>query len=112
MIPVAIPVDIAQCAPAGLTAALSREQAENLTSVLKAIADPTRLQIVSLINSQPTKQACVCDLAESISVSQPTISHHLKILHEAGLIDREKRGTWVWYSINPQQWSTLAELLR
>lgn len=111
MIPLALPVDIAQCAPRGLSVPLARSQAEELTSVLKAVAEPTRLQILSLINSQPEHKACVCDLAESIHLSQPTVSHHLKILREAGLLNREKRGTWVWYSINQSQWSKLSELL-
>lgn len=111
MIPVSLPVDIAQCAPSGLTAPLGRQQAEELTSVLKAIADPTRLQILSLINSQPDQRACVCDLADAVKVSQPTVSHHLKVLREAGLVNREKQGTWVWYSLNATQWNQVASLL-
>ena len=111
MIPLPLPVDIAQCAPSGLNVPLQRDQAEELTTVLKAIADPTRLQILSLINSQEGKQACVCDLAEAVGVSQPTVSHHVKVLREAGLLDREKRGTWVWYSINESQWKQLTEVL-
>ena len=111
MLPVTIPVDVRQCAPSGLNVPLERAQAEELTSVFKAIADPTRLQILALINAQENGQACVCDLAEAISVSQPTISHHLKIMTQAGLLDREKKGTWAWYSINRDQWSKLLDVL-
>jgi len=111
VIPIPLPVNVAQCAPAGLSSPLERKQAEELTRLLKAIADPTRLQILSLINAQPDGRACVCDLAEAISVSQPTISHHLKTLTSVGLLEREKRGTWAWYSINQQQWQSLADVV-
>jgi ArsR family transcriptional regulator len=111
MIPITLPVNVAQCAPAGLSSPLDRDQAEELTRLLKAIADPTRLQILSLINAQADGSACVCDLADAINVSQPTISHHLKILSSVGLLEREKRGTWAWYSINQQQWSSLADVV-
>lgn len=111
MIPVSLPVDIAQCAPSGLKAPLERGQAEELTRVLKAIADPTRLQILSLINSQPDSRACVCDLAEAVGLRQPTISHHLKVLTEAGLLQRERRGTWIWYSLDSHQWDRVRGLL-
>lgn len=111
MIPVDIPINLTTCAPQGLQVPLERSQAETLTAVLRAIADPTRLQILSLINSQPDQQACVCDLAEAVSLSQPTVSHHLKVLTEAGLLDRARQGTWIWYSINRQQWSQLSALL-
>ena len=111
MIPVSLPVDIAQCAPRGLQAPLERGQAEELTRVLKAIADPTRLQILSLINSQPDARACVCDLADAVGLRQPTISHHLKVLTEAGLLQRERRGTWIWYSLDSDQWERVRGLL-
>lgn len=106
-----VTVNVSQCAPRGLQAPLSRTNAEALTGILKAIADPTRLQLVALINSQEAKAACVCDLAEAVHLSQPTVSHHLKVLTEAGLLHREKKGTWVWYSVNTDQLSTLATLL-
>jgi len=111
MIPVSLPVDIARCAPSGLQAPLERGPAEELTRVLKAIADPTRLQILSLINSQPDSRACVCDLADAVGLSQPTISHHLKVLTEAGLLQRERRGTWIWYSLDTNQWDRVRGLL-
>ena len=89
------------CAPKGLTAPLSRDRAFDLAHLLKALADPARLRLVSLIRSAPTGEACVCDLTEALGLSQPTVSHHLKVLTEAGLLQRERRGTWAWYSVVP-----------
>jgi ArsR family transcriptional regulator len=82
------------CAPLGVEV-MSSEQAELITGLLKALADPIRLRLMSLIAA--TDEACVCDLTAPFDVSQPTISHHLKVLREAGLVDAERRGTWVWY---------------
>ena len=103
-------VNISGCAPQGLGASLARTQAEQLASLLKAVADPTRLQLISYINASQNSESCVCDLTEAIDLSQPTISHHLKVLTEAGLITREKRGTWVWYSVNQERWDELSTL--
>lgn len=104
-------VDVSACAPDGLANALQRPEAEQLSSLLKAIADPTRLQLISLINSSNNSEACVCNLTLPLNLSQPTVSHHLKVLTEAGLIDREKRGTWVWYRLNQLRWQELSKLL-
>ncbi len=68
--------------------------------MLKAIADPTRLQIFRIIERAPAGEACVCDLADCLGFRQPTVSHHLKVMTEAGLLNRERRGTWAWYSVN------------
>ena len=76
---------------------LSLEQAEQVAPLLKALADPVRLRLMSLVASREGGEACVCDLTGAFDLSQPTISHHLKVLHEAGLLDREKRGVWVYY---------------
>ncbi len=76
---------------------LSLEQAEQVAPLLKALADPVRLRLMSLVASREGGEACVCDLTDAFDLSQPTISHHLKVLHEAGLLDREKRGVWVYY---------------
>lgn len=105
-------VNIASCAPSGLAASLGRGQAEQLASLLKAVADPTRLQLIAYINASTKSESCVCDLTEALDLSQPTISHHLRILAEAGLISREKRGTWVWYSVNQERWDELSNLFR
>ena len=78
---------------------LSREQAEAISPVLKALADPVRLRLLSLVASHAGGEACVCDLQDAFDLSQPTISHHLKVLHEVGLLDREKRGVWVYYRV-------------
>ncbi|MDH6531947.1 ArsR family transcriptional regulator [Aurantimicrobium minutum] len=99
------------CTPLDLSAALTRPQAEQLATLLKAIADPTRLQLVSFIQASNNAEACVCNLTEPLGLSQPTISHHLKVLTEAGVIIREKRGTWAWYSVNQERWQQLAPLL-
>mgnify|MGYP000600713511 CR=1 FL=1 len=111
MTPLPLPVNVLQCAPRGLQAPLTRSNAEALTGILKAIADPTRLQLLALINSQDDKAACVCDLAEAVNLTQPTVSHHLRVLTEAGLLHREKKGTWVWYSVDSDRLSTLSALL-
>jgi len=105
------PVDVAQCAPSGLAAPIGRPEAEQLAALLKAIADPTRIQLISYINASSNAESCVCNLTEPLALTQPTVSHHLKVLSEAGLIEREKRGTWVWYSVNQARWREISELL-
>jgi ArsR family transcriptional regulator len=99
------PVDVSSCAPEGLGARIERPQAEQLATLLKAIADP-----ISYINASNNAEACVCNLTEPLALSQPTVSHHLKVLADVGLIVREKRGTWVWYSVNQERWQQLARL--
>jgi ArsR family transcriptional regulator len=74
---------------------MSANEAERITGLLKALADPIRLRLMSIIAA--SEEACVCDLTAPFAVSQPTISHHLKVLRDAGLVDSERRGTWVWY---------------
>lgn len=100
------------CVPLSLANPLSRVDAESLAKVLKALADPTRLQLVSLIKSAPQGEACVCDLTAPLGLRQPTVSHHLKVLVGAGLLQREKRATWVWYSLVPEAWEALQVSLR
>ena len=90
---------------------LSREQAEQVAPLLKALADPVRLRLMSLVASHPGGEACVCDLTDAFDLSQPTISHHLKVLHEAGLMDREKRGVWVYYRARSGALATLGALI-
>lgn len=86
------------CAPLGVTP-ISAEQADRITVLLKALADPIRLRLMSMIAT--VEEICVCDLLGPFEVSQPTISHHLKVLREAGLVDCERRGTWVYYRAEP-----------
>ena len=78
-----------------------RADAERLAGVLKALADPARLRLLSLIQSATDGEACVCDLTAPLGLSQPTVSHHLRILTEAGLLEREKRGVWAYYRLVP-----------
>lgn len=89
--------------------ALTVEQAKVIAPLFKALGDPIRLGLLSMIASQP--EACVCDLTGGFDVSGPTISHHLRILREAGLVDSERRGTWVYYRVCPDAVSQLGALL-
>ena len=82
---------------------LSREQAESNAVLLKAVADPVRLRLLSMIRDSESGEACVCDLTPAVGLAQPTVSHHLKVLTEAGLIEREKRGTWAWFRLVPSR---------
>jgi ArsR family transcriptional regulator, arsenate/arsenite/antimonite-responsive transcriptional repressor len=90
---------------------MSAEQAEQVVPLLKALADPVRLRLVSLIAASAGGEACVCDLNDAFDLTQATISHHLKVLHSAGLLDRDKRGVWVYYRIRPQALAGLGALM-
>jgi len=90
---------------------LGETDAADLARVFKALADPVRLRLFSLIASFEGGQACVCDLTGEFDVSQPTISHHLKVLRDAGLVDSERRGTWVYYWVLPAALERLSTLL-
>ena len=95
------------CCPELLSSPLSQDRAVDLARDFAALADPVRLRLLSLIAATPAGEACVCELVEPLHRSQPTVSHHLRILAEAGLIVGEKRGRWVWYRPVPAR---LAEL--
>lgn len=90
---------------------LGRTDAEQLSSTLKALADPARLRLLSIVASSEGQEACVCDLIEPVGLAQPTVSHHLKILTEAGFLTRSKRGTWAYYRLQPEALTDLARLL-
>jgi ArsR family transcriptional regulator len=90
---------------------LSEQQAADLARMFKAIADPVRLRLLSLIASHADGEACVCDLTGAFDLTGPTISHHLKVLREAGLIDGERRGTWVYYRVQPAVLGQLSAVL-
>ena len=90
---------------------LTQEWAGDLARMFKALGDPVRLRLLSLIASHAGGEACVCDISESIDLSQPTISHHLKVLREAGLLDCERRGTWVYYWVIPSALQQLSAVL-
>ena len=96
------------CTPV-LSGALTDDEAEDLAAAFKVLSDPVRLRLLSLIAS--TEEACACDLVEPLDRSQPTISHHLSVLTEAGLLTREKRGKWAYYQVVPERLAGLREAL-
>ena len=89
---------------------LGEDEAVELSRVFKALADPVRLRLLNLIASRPEGEACVCDLTGPFELTAPTISHHLKVLRQAGLIEGERRGTWVYYRPVPDQLTRLSGL--
>ncbi|RAJ61874.1 DNA-binding transcriptional ArsR family regulator [Streptomyces sp. Amel2xB2] len=101
----------AECCPTLLTAPLDEEQAAELAPLFKALGDPVRLRLLSLIASRQGGEICVCELTPAFDLSQPTVSHHLKLLRQAGLIDCERRGTWVYYWLRPEMTDRLAAIL-
>lgn len=109
LLPLAGEVD-ACCAP--LTReTIQAEQAVLLAQRLKALADPTRLRLVSIVAASEGQEACVCDLTDPVGLSQPTVSHHLKLLVDAGFLSRTKRGTWSYYRLVPGSLDAVADLL-
>jgi ArsR family transcriptional regulator len=98
------------CGTLAADEAMDRAQAEATASLLKAVADPVRLRLLSLIRSAQDQEACVCDLTPAVGLSQPTVSHHLKVLTEAGLLTRERRGTWAWFHLVPSRLDDLAAI--
>ena len=101
---------VACCAPL-VREPLDAEDATGLAAVLKAIADPARLRLLSLLSAHEGGEACVCDLTEPLNLSQPTVSHHLKTLVDAGLVRREKRGVWAYFSLVPGALDDVARVL-
>jgi len=104
------PVDVACCVPL-VRQPLTAAEATDLARTLKAIADPARLRLLSMIAAHEGGEACVCDLTEPLKLSQPTVSHHLKVLVEAGLLTRDKRGVWAYFTLVPGALDSLAEVL-
>jgi ArsR family transcriptional regulator, arsenate/arsenite/antimonite-responsive transcriptional repressor len=102
---------IAASCPPLLQGPLDEHEAQRLAQALRAIADPARLRLLSLIQAQPENEACVCHLTEPLGLSQPTVSHHLKVLLQAGLVEREQRGSWAYYRVTPEPLGTLRDLL-
>src|SRR3954447_16809373 len=101
---------VACCSPV-TSEPLDAESADRVATVLRALADTVRLRLGSLIASHETGEDWVCDLNDAFELSQPTISHHLKALHDVGLLERSKRGVWVYYRVAPQALADLARLL-
>ncbi len=90
---------------------MGQEAAEELAAVLKALAEPTRLRLVSIIASHSDGEACICDLTDPVGLSQPTVSHHMKVLVDAGLLTRDQRGKWAYYRLTPGAIESLVRAL-
>lgn len=90
---------------------LSAAAAAELAGMLKALSDPVRLRLLSVVASHTGGEACVCDISVGVTVGQPTVSHHLKVLRNAGLLDSERRGSWVYYRVVPEALQQLSDLL-
>ena len=108
MLPV---IDAAACCAPLTRTPLGQAQAEDLAKSLKAIADPARLRLISIIAASEGQEACVCDLTEPLNIGQPTVSHHLRVLTDAGFVTRSKRGAWAYYRLVPGALDSLARLL-
>jgi ArsR family transcriptional regulator len=104
-------LDLADCCSPLRRETLDADQAATLAEAFKALADPVRLQLLNLIATADGGEACACDLVEPVGKSQPTVSHHLKVLREAGLVEADKRGTWIWYSVVPDRLEDLRRAL-
>lgn len=98
------------CAPL-VREPISADDAVDLAHTIKALADPTRLRLLSIVAASEGQEACVCDLTEPVGLSQPTVSHHLKILTDAGFLTRSKRGTWAYFALVPGALDRLAQVL-
>ena len=111
---VAIPLveQLDACCSSLTEAPISREDAEVAARVFKALADPARVRLLSIIAAGDPSGSCVCDLNTSVDLAQPTVSHHLKGMLDAGLLERERRGSWAYYRLRPGVLSTLAGILR
>jgi ArsR family transcriptional regulator len=105
-----LPPATACCAPL-LREPITASQAADLARILKALADPVRLRLVSMVAAHEGGEACVCDLTEPLRLTQPTVSHHLKVLVEAGIFTREKRGVWAYYALVPATMNALSAML-
>jgi len=104
-------IDTAACCAPLAREPLGQEHAADLARSLKALADPARLRLISIIAASEGQEACVCDLTEPLDVGQPTVSHHLKVLADAGFVTRSKRGTWAYYALVPGALDSVARLL-
>lgn len=104
-------IEAAACCAPLTRDAMTQPQADDLAKSLKAIADPARLRLISIIAASEGQEACVCDLTEPLNIGQPTVSHHLKVLTGAGFVTRSKRGTWAYYKLVPGALDSLARLL-
>ncbi|PSB48629.1 transcriptional regulator [Cyanosarcina cf. burmensis CCALA 770] len=102
---------LTNCSPPLLSGFIKAEAAAQLAAMFRVLGEPARLQILSIIASHPNGEVCVCELTEPLGLSQPTVSHHLKVLYETGLLQKERRGNWIYYSLVPQQLDALRNAL-
>ncbi len=100
------------CCSSVTSGVLSTDEADRLARVFKALGDPTRVRLLSLIAAQPEREACICDLVDPVGLSQPTVSHHMKQLVDAGLVVREQRGRWAFYRVVEETLTLLSRALR
>ena len=100
--------DSAPCCPPIAQSRIPAEAAGTLAQAFKALGDPTRIRLLSLISSAEGGEACICDLTDPVGLSQGTVSHHMKKLHDVGLVEREQRGKWAYFSLNEDALATLA----
>jgi ArsR family transcriptional regulator, arsenate/arsenite/antimonite-responsive transcriptional repressor len=103
--------DVKACCAPITQETISEADAESVSRTLKALADPARLRLISMVAAHDGGEACVCDLTEPLGLSQPTVSHHLKVLVEAGFLTRSKRGTWAYYTLVPGSLDSVAGIL-
>jgi ArsR family transcriptional regulator, arsenate/arsenite/antimonite-responsive transcriptional repressor len=106
-----LPLVLTECCSPVVGQVMTVAEAESLAGVLKAIAEPTRLRLASLVAAHTDGEACVCDLTEPVGLSQPTVSHHLKVLVDAGVLEREQRGKWAYYKLVPATFISISQLL-
>jgi len=99
------------CCPPLLEGRLTSDDANYLAAIFRVLGEPARLQILNLIAVQPSQEVCACELVETLGLAQPTVSHHLKVLYEAGLLTKERRGTWIYYRILPEKLAMLRDVL-
>ena len=99
------------CCPPLLGGRVTETEAASAAVLFRVLGEPARLQLLSLIAAQPSGEVCACELVESLGLSQPTVSHHLKVMYEAGLLSKERRGTWIYYRIVKSQLVSLREVL-
>jgi ArsR family transcriptional regulator, arsenate/arsenite/antimonite-responsive transcriptional repressor len=102
---------LAPCCSSLLTGGITPDEAVSLAATFRVLGEPVRLQMLSLIAAEASKEVCACELAEPLGLSQPTVSHHLKVMYEAGLLEKERRGTWIYYRIVPEQLAVLRKVL-
>lgn len=106
-----LPASTGECCPPLAASPLSADEAQQLASRLKALADPARLRLLSMLLASENQEMCTCDVTEPLALSQPTVSHHFKTLAAAGLVVGERRGTWTWYRVVPTALADIARVL-